>query len=75
MARAHALEAVRYDDHTHSGGVKSPPLTCEDTEGIRHGDLPGYVGEDTGLFGTVGESARLAASIALATPLAPSRGR
>lgn len=73
--KAHALESVRYDDHIHSGGVESQPLTYEGADagadGIRHGDLPGYVGEDTGLFGTAGESAMLAASIALATTIGP----
>lgn len=74
-AKAHALGSVRYDDHIHSGGVESQPLTYEGAQagadGIRHGDLPSYVGEDTGLFGTAGESAMLAASIALATTIGP----
>jgi len=74
-AKAHALESVRYDDHIHSGGVESQPLTYEGAQagadGIRHGDLPGYVGDDTGLFGTAGEGAFLAASIAMATTIGP----
>ncbi len=74
-AKAHALESVRYDDHIHSGGVESQPLTYEGAhagaDGIRHGDLPAYAGENTGLFGTAGESAMLAASIALATTIGP----
>lgn len=74
-AKAHALESVRYDDHIHSGGVESQPLTYEGAragaEGIRHGDYPSYVGEDTGLFGTAGESALLAATISLAATIGP----
>jgi hypothetical protein len=73
--KAHALESVRYDDHIHSGGVESQPLTYSEAQagadGIRHGDLPSYVGEDTGLFGTASDSAMLAASIALATAIGP----
>jgi len=73
--KAHALESVQYDDHIHSGGVQSQPLSYDEaqagTDGIRHGNLPGYVGEDTGLLGTAGESAMLAASIALATTVGP----
>jgi hypothetical protein len=75
VAKAHALESISYDDHIHSGGVKSQPLTYAEAQagadGIRHGDLPGYVGDDTGLFGTAGGSAMLAASIALATTIGP----
>lgn len=74
-ARAQALESIRYDDHIHSDGVESQPLTYDGAqagaEGIRSGDLPDYVGADTGLFGTAGESAMLAASIALATTIGP----
>lgn len=74
-AKAHALESVRYDDHIHSGGVESQPLAYDEAQagadGIRHGDLPANAGEDTGLFGTAGESAMLAASIALATTIGP----
>ncbi len=75
VAKAHALESLRYDDHIHSGGVESQPLTYEGAQsgadGIRHGNLPDYVGGDTGLLGTAGESAMLAASIALAATLGP----
>lgn len=73
--KAHALESVQYEDHIHSGGVESIPLTYADaqagTDGIRHNVLPEYVGEDTSLLGTSGENALLAASIALATTICP----
>lgn len=70
-----ALESLRYDDRIRFDGAESQPLTYEEAqagaEGIRGSELPGYVGEDTGLFGTATENALLAASIALATSVGP----
>lgn len=75
VARVQALESIKFDDHIHHGGVESMPLSYADAqagaEGIRHGDLPGYVGEDSTLLGTGGEGALLAASIALAATMGP----
>ena len=74
-SRADALETIRFDDHIHSEGVESIPLSYDDAqrgaEGIRDGALPDYAGDDTGLFSTGAEGALLAATIALVTSIGP----
>lgn len=75
VAKAHALESVQYDDHIHSGGVESMPLTYHDAQvgaaDIHDEVMPDYVGEDTGLLESAGEGALLSASIAIATTIGP----
>lgn len=75
LPKAHALESIQYADHITHGGAHSLPLSYADAQegahGIRDGILPDYVGHDSTLFGTAGEGAILAASIALAASVGP----
>ena len=75
VARVQALNSIKFDDHINHGGVESIPLSYADAqtgaEGIRQGDLPGYVGEESTLLGASGEGALWSASIALAATMGP----
>lgn len=75
LPKAHALESLKYVDHIDHAGAHSLPLSYADAQqgahGIREGILPEYVGTDSTLFGTAGEGAMLAVSIALAASMGP----